>query len=371
VTALEMLFAASAQFETPVAVVNDQVRQRNLDRMQRLAKEHGLRLRPHAKTHKSVTVARRQIDGGAIGLTTATLQEAEIFADRVGVQDLLLAHPPVGEPKLRRLRELSTKIARLAVAVDSVEVAVTLPGVVEVLWEVDTGLHRLGTPPGEPTVRSVRDLVRAIGMDRFRGLMTHGGHAYRAANDAQLLQASHEEADGLTHTADMLRNIGIDVRELSIGSTPTTRYLDRSLGATEMRPGTYVYGDANQVQLGSQMLDDCALAVVASIVSTPEPTRAVIDAGSKALSADLRVSGVTGFGIVLGAPQLRLDRLSEEHGVLTSDEPTGLRIGDRIAIVPTHACTTINLHRELLVIDETGHASWEPVDVKGWRRADG
>ena len=369
--AVETLFAASVQFETPLAVVKDQVRQRNLERMQRLALKNGLRLRPHAKTHKSVKVARRQIECGAIGLTVATLQEAEIFADRAGVQDLLLAHPPVGEPKLRRLRDLCAKIPRLAVAVDSVEVAVTLPNMVEVLWEVDTGLHRIGTAPGEPTVRAIRDLVRAIGPARFRGLMTHGGHAYRAANDAQLLQASHEEVDGLTHTADLLRNLGIDVRELSIGSTPTTRHLDRSSGATEMRPGTYVYGDANQVQFGSQALEDCALAVVATVVSTPEPTRAVVDAGSKALSTDLRVPGGTGFGIVLGAPQLRVDRLSEEHGVLTSDEPTGLHIGDRVAIVPTHACTTINLHRELLVIDETGHASWEPVDVKGWRRADG
>jgi D-serine deaminase-like pyridoxal phosphate-dependent protein len=369
VTALETLLAASAEFVTPLAVVDGRVRQANLVRMQRLAEDHGLRLRPHAKTHKSVEVARRQIECGATGLTVATLLEAEVFAQRAGVQDLLLAHPPVGESKLRRLRDLSASVRRLAVAVDDVAVAAALPDPIEVLWEVDTGLHRLGTSPGEPTVRKVRELLATIGERRFRGLMTHGGHAYQATDDAQLLKASSEESEGLTSTAEMLRRLGIDVRELSIGSTPTTRHIDRASGVTEMRPGTYVYGDANQVQLGSQKLEDCALAVVATVVSTPESTRAVVDAGSKVLSADLRVAGVTGFGIVLGHPSLRVDRLSEEHAVLVSDQGTGLRVGDRVAIIPTHACTTVNLCPELLVVDESGQAIWEPVDARGWRAA--
>ena len=127
-----------------------------------------------------------------------------------------------------------------------------------------------------------------------------------------------------------------------------------------------MYGDANQVQLGSQALEDCALAVIATVVSTPERTRAVIDAGSKALPADLRVAGLNGYGIVLGHPGLKLDRLSEEHGVLVSDGPIGLRVGERVAIVPAHACTTVNLHPALLVVADS-ESRWEPVDARGWR----
>ncbi len=333
--------------------------------MQESANSHGLRMRPHAKTHKSASVARRQMAHGAAGLTVATMQEAEVFAG-AGVRDLLVAHPPVGEPKLRRLRALAAHVDRLAVAIDTVELAEGLPARVEVLWEVDTGLHRLGTAVGEPTLEAVKRLVAKAGADRFRGLMTHGGHSYRATNDAEVVAAAEDESHGLVETALLLRGAGIAVRELSIGSTPTAHHVEVAGGVTEMRPGTYVYGDANQVQLGSQALEDCALAVIATVVSTPERTRAVIDAGSKALPADLRVAGLSGYGIVLGHPGLTLDRLSEEHGVLISDGPIDLRVGDRVAIIPAHACTTVNLHPALLVVADS-ESRWEPVDARGWR----
>ena len=333
--------------------------------MQESANSHGLRLRPHAKTHKSASVAQRQMAHGAAGLTAATMREAEVFAG-AGVRDLLIAHPPVGEPKLRRLRALAAHVDRLAVAIDTVELAEGLPAGVEILWEVDTGLHRLGTAVGEPTLEAVKRLVANPGADRFRGLMTHGGHAYRATNDAEVVAAAEDESHGLVETASLIRGAGIAVRELSIGSTPTAHHVEVASGVTEMRPGTYVYGDANQVQLGSQALEYCALAVIATVVSTPERTRAVIDAGSKALPADLRVAGLSGYGIVLGHPGLKLDRLSEEHGVLISDGPIDLRVGDRVAIIPAHACTTVNLHPALLVVADS-ESRWEPVDARGWR----
>jgi D-serine deaminase-like pyridoxal phosphate-dependent protein len=261
---------------------------------------------------------------------------------------------------------LATREGRLAVAIDTVELADSLPASVEILWEVDTGLHRLGTPAGKPTLEAVKRLVAKVGAARFRGLMTHGGHSYRASNDAQLIAAAEDESHGLVESAKLIRAAGVEVRELSVGSTPTARHVEVAGGVTEMRPGTYVYGDANQVQLGSQALEDCALAVVATVVSTPERTRAVIDAGSKALSADLRVTGLSGFGLVLGHTSVRLDRLSEEHGVLVSDQPIDLRVGDRVAVVPAHACTTVNLHPALLVVHGS-QTRWEPVDARGWQ----
>jgi D-serine deaminase-like pyridoxal phosphate-dependent protein len=197
-------------------------------------------------------------------------------------------------------------------------------------------------------------------------LIAHAGHSYAATDQAGRQRAADEESEALLTTAGMLKDAGIAVRELSLGSTPTAG-LSLRPGITEMRPGTYVYGDANQVALGSQQLEDCALAVIATVVSTPAPDRAVVDAGSKALSADLRVAGLEGYGIVLEHKGLTVARLSEEHAVLTSSAQSGLRIGDRVVIVPAHACTTINLHPAALLVSSDGSARWMTTDARGWQ----
>lgn len=341
-----------------MAVVDEPALEANLARMASLAASAGLRLRPHAKTHKSPFVAGRQLAHGAVGLTVATLTEAEAFVT-AGVEDLVVAHPVLGEAKLRRLRELANRTPRLAVALDDAGVAAALPESVEVLWEVDTGLHRQGTFPGEATAKGVHSLLKVVEERRFRGLLTHGGHAY--AGDRE--QAASDEREGLLLSAELLRREGIDVRELSVGSTPTASFAAAANGLTEMRPGTYVFGDANQVTLGSQRLVDCALAVVATVVSA-QPGRAVIDAGSKGLSADLRVAGLDGYGIVLGRPGLVLERLSEEHGVLLGEQLPG--VGDRLPVLPAHSCTTVNLHPRLLFASQKG-VRWENVSARGWR----
>ncbi|HKV88777.1 MAG TPA: alanine racemase [Candidatus Dormibacteraeota bacterium] len=356
---------AATEHGTPLVVVDEETMERNLARMAELARGNAVRLRPHAKTHKSVEVARRQLAHGAAGLTVATLTEAETFAAS-GVDDILIAHPPVGEGKLRRLGALAGRVRRLAVALDDAGVAGRVPEKVEILWEVDTGLHRIGTPPGRASVDAVVELVRLTGPERFRGLTTHAGHAYRAKEDAERREAAAQEVVGLLETAEGLRAMGVAVRELSIGSTPTVG-LHPLEGITEVRPGTYVYGDANQVALGSQRLEDCALAVAATVVSTPAPDRAVVDAGSKVLSADLRVPGMPDFGIVLERPHLHVARLSEEHAVLTADGATGLSIGDVVAIIPTHVCTTVNLNSELALVSAEGGVRWLRVDARGWR----
>jgi D-serine deaminase-like pyridoxal phosphate-dependent protein len=360
----ERILSATEDVITPVAVVDEEIVERNLARMAKLAADHHVKLRPHAKTHKSAYMAKRQMAHGAVGLTCATYKEAEVFAD-AGVDDLVIAHPPVGAPKLRRLAALADRVRRLGVSLDSVEVAEALPQAVEMLWEVDPGAHRIGTPPGEATVKAVRALVDAIGQKRFRGLITHGGQVYGATNQRERQTAAEQEADAVTESAELIRKAGIEVRELSIGSTPTAG-LALGRGITEMRPGTYIYGDANQVTLGSQRLEDCALAIVATVVTTPARDRAVADAGSKALSGDLRVGGLGGHGIVIGHPDLTIARLSEEHAVLTAaSRSTALEIGDRIVIIPAHACTVVNLHPRVLLVSERGIKSF-PVDARGW-----
>ncbi len=355
---------ATAGRVTPVAFVDEAAMEENLARMSRAAQSAGVRLRPHGKTHKSAYVAQRQLAHGAAGLTAATLLEAERFL-AAGVDDLLLAHPPAGPIKLQRLEALAGSGARVAVSVDDVDLAAALPASVDVLWEVDTGLHRQGTPPGGQSADAVVQLAERIGSERVRGLLTHGGHAYRAETEADRRRAAEEEASGLQVTAALLAERGLRMRELSVGATPTADLLPPGFAITEMRPGTYVFGDANQVALGSMRLEQVALGVVATVVSTPARDRAVIDAGSKALSNDLRVPSLEGFGRVLGHEHLRLDRMSEEHGVLVADGPTGLRVGDRVVVVPAHACTTVNLHPGLLFISAAG-ARWEASAMHGW-----
>src|SRR5438552_1920488 len=163
---VERILAATKEIITPVAVVDEEIVERNLAQMAKLAADHNVKLRPHAKTHKSSHMAKRQMAHGAVGLTCATFTEADVFVD-AGVDDLLIAHPPVGRPKLERLAALASRLKRLAVSLDDVGIARSLPASVEVFWEVDPGQHRIGTLPGEPTVKAVEGLVRAIGVERF------------------------------------------------------------------------------------------------------------------------------------------------------------------------------------------------------------
>src|SRR3989454_7307320 len=156
---VERILAATEDIITPFAVVDEEIVERNLARMAKLAADHNVKLRPHAKTHKSAYMAKRQMAHGAIGLTCATFTEAEVFAD-AGVDDLLIAHPPVGRPKLERLAALAKRVKRLAVSLDDVTTAKALPEAVEVLWEVDTGGHRIGTAPGQATLEAVHELVK-------------------------------------------------------------------------------------------------------------------------------------------------------------------------------------------------------------------
>jgi D-serine deaminase-like pyridoxal phosphate-dependent protein len=365
------VMAAAEPYVTPVAVVDEAAMMRNIAAMQARANNAGAALRPHAKTHKSIRVARRQREAGAVGVTVATLREAEYFSAN-GIDDIVLAHPPVGAVKVPRLAELAARVSRLAVALDDVDGAPALPPTVEVLWETDMGYHRVGTLAGEATVNAVQALVDAIGAERFRGLLTHAGHAYKTTDRAERLAIAVEEVAALARTADALRAEGIAVREISVGSTPTAALADevaeRVSGMTELRPGTYVYGDANQVRIGSTTLEDCALGVVVTVVARPERGRIVVDAGNKALAADS--PNADGYGTVLGHPHWRIDRLSEEHGVILSEQAIDVPLGSRLVIVPTHVCPTVNLHGGLVVLPEVGEPYWERIVPRGWQRED-
>jgi D-serine deaminase-like pyridoxal phosphate-dependent protein len=340
---------------TPALVVDRDALIANVVAMAERARHAGVTLWPHAKTHKTAQIAALQRKHGAAGITVATLAEAEYFAAE-GFDNILLAYPPVGDWRLARLTDLARR-ARLRVVLDDAGVLARLieacraAGVViGYLWEVDCGTGRLGTAPGEATATAIAAAPRGPECP-FQGLMTFGGHAYAAADDAELDRAAEDERNALEASTEALRGAGIDCAVRSAGTTPTAHRMRPGSTITEMRPGNYVFYDATQVALGLIEPTGCALTVLATVIGRPDQRRVILDAGSKALSAERLTPRAPGFGLVLGHPGLTVERLYEQHAIAVAPDGSALQVGDRVRIVPNHACTTANLHRRALVAE--------------------
>jgi D-serine deaminase-like pyridoxal phosphate-dependent protein len=336
--------------ETPEVLVDVDVLAANLAREAASTAARGLGLRPHAKTHKIREIARRQLDAGAVGLTVATIGEAEVFA-AAGCDDLFVAYPlwPSGSGA-RRLAAVAER-ARVAVGVDSVEGVSHLVAVlgdaaerVDVWIEIDSGHHRSGVDPGGAELVS---LARTPGL-RVSGVFTFPGHSY-APGAAE--GAAGAERDALVRARDLLVAAGHEVRQVSGGSTPSAGF-STAPDLTEVRPGVYALGDAQQVELGRCGWEDVALTVAATVVSRHETgaRRVVVDAGSKVLGGD-RPAWATGFGRVLGHPDARVKALSEHHGtVVWPDDAPLPRRGERLRLVPNHVCLVPNLVDDVAVV---------------------
>ena len=337
--------------DTPSVVVDLDVLEANVNRMAEAARRCGVRLRPHAKTHKIPEVARLQLAAGASGISLAKTGEAEVFA-AAGLEDIFLAYPIVGAEKGRRLLALADRI-RLAVGVDSIEGASSVAAVfhaagrrIDALLKVDCGYHRVGVAP-EGAKELARRLSDLPGLT-LRGVFTHGGHAYLEETPEGVAAVAREEGEVLCSVAEEIRAAGFAIGEVSVGSTPTARAAMAVSGVTECRPGNYVYHDASQVSLGTCRIENCAMTVVATVVSVPAPNRAVLDCGSKTLSSDaLRPRG-EGHGWILGR-ESRIEKLSEEHGVVRVAPGETFRIGERVRVLPNHACVVSNLHDRVVI----------------------
>jgi D-serine deaminase-like pyridoxal phosphate-dependent protein len=339
---------------TPALVLDREVLVANVEAMAERARDAGVALWPHAKTHKCAPIARLQREHGAAGITVATLTEAEYFVAE-GFTELLIAYPPVGNWRLERLTSLAQH-ARVRVVLSDVSVLAALIAacreaevVIPFLWEVDCGAGRLGTAPGEATAAAIARAPRAPECP-FGGLMTFGGHAYGAGDDAELDRAAEDERATLRASADALQRIGMPCPARSAGTTPTAHRLRPGTEITEMRPGNYVFYDATQVALGLVAPERCALSVLATVIGRPDPRRIILDAGSKALAAERLTTRADGFGFVSGLPGLTVERLYEQHAIVTSVQPSRLRLGERVRVVPNHACAAANLHRRALVV---------------------
>jgi D-serine deaminase-like pyridoxal phosphate-dependent protein len=336
--------------DTPALLFDLDALESNIAEMGSVARVADVRLLPHTKTHKSPEIARMQVEAGAAGITVAKVGEAEVMVD-AGLDDVLIAYPIWGEAKLARLRALLERAA-IRVSLDSAEVAEGIGRVgrdggrdIPVLIEVDTGLHRLGRMPGAPTVDLAMSVARVPGVEVV-GLLTHAGHAYRSADAAALRAAAEREVLDLVETAEACARAGLEIREISVGSTPTARIAAGVAGVTEIRPGTYVLNDVQQLRLGVATEATCAARVLVTVVARPDAERFVVDAGSKAFTSDGEDGEATAFpgrGVVLGRPDLRLDFMSEEHGVGHLEGDGDLVIGDRLEVIPLHACSCVNM----------------------------
>jgi D-serine deaminase-like pyridoxal phosphate-dependent protein len=343
--------------DTPAVLVDLDRVEANLKRTQDYADAHGLTLRPHIKTHKLPRFAKRQVELGAVGITVQKLGEAEVMAD-AGLDDILLPYNIIGAAKLARLRALHARIT-IRVTADSAETIAGLAGAfagaarpLEVLVECDTGMGRCGVQSPEAALALARQIAEADGLS-FAGLMTYpGAGLYR------------EAAAWLASAKALLEGAGLPPKIISNGGTPDLWHAHEAKVATEHRPGTYIYLDRFQVEKGVGGLDDCALTVLATVVSRPTDTRAIIDAGSKALTSD--TLGLSGFGHVIGYPDAVITGLSEEHGTIdltaSASKPA---IGEQVRIIPNHACVVTNLFDSVVLVRGETVVETVPVAARG------
>jgi D-serine deaminase-like pyridoxal phosphate-dependent protein len=357
---------------TPYLSIDAAKMERNILKMAEVAETNGVDLRPHVKTHKIPRIARRQLDAGAEGITVAKLSEAEVMAD-AAIEDIFVAYPLVTDAKIRRALRLG-KGVRLVVGVDSMEGARRLSAVskaeeqiLELRLEVDTGLRRTGIPYDEAV-----ELAHAIGLLgnlNLTGIYTYRGAVLGGERTLELEKAGLEEGRLMASLARRMREQGITVDDVSLGSTPTVEYAARVEGVTEVRPGTYVFYDRMQVHLGACSLDECAATVACTVVSRPSVDLAVIDGGSKTFATDVPPGAeplnLEGFGHVVGYPDVVLERLTEEHGMLALGRDCDLEVGDALRVIPNHICSTVNLHDYVYLVDEGDAVREVRVEARG------
>ena len=344
--------------ETPGIVIDVEILQNNIARMALVANQNSVALRPHTKTHKTVEIAKMQLDAGACGITVAKVSEAEVMAG-AGIRDIFIAYPVIGPGKVERLLALSRE-NRIIAGVDSFvgakalgDAAVHTGQVLEVRLEIDIGYKRSGVPYEEAVALACRiDMIPGLkltGIYVFKGLTYQG----KPTTDRQL--AAMEEGRLAVEIAGRIRDAGVGIVDVSVGSTPTADLVASCPGITEIRPGTYVFNDVTIVRSGTCRYEDCAARVLTTVISTPEAGRLVIDGGSKTFATDTPFGVFPYFfdryGKIMEEDGLVLDRLSEEHGMVRIlPGAKSFAIGDQLTIIPNHVCPTVNLHDKLCFV---------------------
>lgn len=380
----------TADPRTPFALIDITRVRANIEAMADRAAAAGVKLRPHAKTHKSGTIAKWQIEAGAVGVCCAKLGEAEVLAD-AGIGDIRIPYPvnPVNADRVLAL----VPRTKLSIIVDDMDVAkgwseamTSAAGraggnpelKLDVLVKVDVGFHRCGINPSAVDAPDRVAFVASLPGLNFRGLLSHAGHAYHAASEMELEYIAIREAEMLSDLAVRASLAGARIEEISVGSTPTARFIGTQVkqverfAPTEMRPGNYVFLDRTQIALGAATLETCAMFIEASVVAKPAPDRVILDCGAKTLALDgaRGFSPSPGYGAVLrddGTPDpaLVIERLNEEHATVKVTGATDLEIGDRVRVLPNHSCVVTNLMDELVTVEGGQVTGAIRVDARG------
>jgi D-serine deaminase-like pyridoxal phosphate-dependent protein len=359
------------ELQTPALLIDLDILERNLATMQAKADRLGVLLRPHIKTHKCNEIGRRQQARGAKGITVSTMYEARAFAEE-GFADITWAFPlpPVYAASVVRFPESST----LRVVVDSKEAKGHLEKAcravgrkIHVWLKVDCGYHRAGVDPKSLLAEELVQSLAESSVLEFDGILSHSGHSYSARRREEILPFAHGERDTMLEFAERMRLKGITIPAISIGSTPAVSVIENLAGITEIRPGNYAFYDYTQVMIGSCGVQDCALTVLASVIShQPGAAHFVTDAGALALSKDpgpTHVKNQMGMGILFEdyvrrrlVSHMQLTTLSQEHGTVTADDPKFIegkyRVGDRIRILEHHSCLTAALFDRYHVVKD-------------------
>ncbi len=366
---------------TPALLLDHDRVRRNAARIGERVRALGARLRPHVKTHKSIEVARLQVEGGFRGLTVSTLAEARAFAAH-GFDDITYA-VPIERGKFDAACAIARDGVRLGVLTDDPAVpgplaeAARRSGVtLDVYVKVDCGYHRAGVDPDGPLLPELAHRIGERTSLRFAGLLTHAGHAYHAPDVAAVRAIASEERDVMRAAAARLTASGITVPVLSVGSTPTVAHVEHLDGIHEVRAGNYAFYDVTQVALGSCRPEDCVLSVLTAVIRRDATRGSVlVDAGAIALSKDrgpVELDPDAGYGRVLSLEGedlgLRVTGVSQEHGSIAVREPAlldRLAVGTRLRILVNHSCLTAAQHAEYVVhsgtrvVDRwTNHRGW-------------
>lgn len=334
--------------ETPCLTVDLDIMKANISTMAELVSSSGVNLRPHIKTHKSPSIGKLQLESGAVGITAAKLSEAWVFANE-GFDDILLAYQVVSDNKIQNLIELAKKV-KLRTCVDHLATAQKLSKAalsadirLEVLLDVDTGLERTGCSPQEALDLGIQ-ISKLQGLN-LCGVFSYAGYRPGDPNPDVRRSWARNEAETAASLARSLQSQGVPANTVSVSGTPGAPFAIEVEGVTEVRPGTYVFGDMNYVRLGVLQIENCALKIRSTIISKPSKNRVVIDAGTKVLSSD-RPSVIDGpsYGYLPQHPRSNISKAWEEHSVVdlhASD--SSLNVGDVLEVIPNHVCVVTNL----------------------------
>ena len=338
-----------SELDTPAVVLDLDVLERNIRRAQDYFTTNGIRFRPHMKTHKIPEIGRMQVEAGAVGLTCAKIGEAEVMA-AAGIEDLMIAYPIWGEQKLKRLTALAER-CRTTVVFDSAAVAEGISRAageakkdIDCLVEIDTGMGRCGIEP-VPEIKTLCQQVMELPGLRFRGLMTYQG--FFSGSPSQREALMREENDRLEETLADLREGGIQCEVVSGGTSPSMYLSHLAPAITENRSGTYVFNDRNMVASHAVTWADCAMRVAVTVASNAVSGQIIIDGGSKTFSSD-KCGAWEGFGRVVEDPDLLFLKMNEEHGYVRKNGSIKTHtVGERLHVIPNHACTAMNMHDEV------------------------